>query len=135
MGLARGALERQAADNQCESLLSRGGQLRLFEGETSFKISQSYWDACQQFGIQFDLLRSSGAISEVQPGISSRFTHAGYTSDWINTIDPKLWLEHLFSKFMSRGHFPDSKLKSLFTSDHFASFALHKSQPTHSSDH
>ena len=103
MGLARGALERQAADNQCESLLSRGGQLRLFEGETSFKNSQSYWDACQQFGIQFDLLRSSGAISEVQPGISSRFTHAGYTSDWINTIDPKLWLEHLFSKFMSRG--------------------------------
>ncbi|WP_371039336.1 NAD(P)/FAD-dependent oxidoreductase [Rhodosalinus sp. FB01] len=103
MELSRAALERQVADTSGEHLLQREGQLRVYQGARRFERSRSYWDACRQYGIRFDLLESPAEIAELQPGLSSEFTHAGYTPDWINTRDPMLWLEHLLSVFRARG--------------------------------
>lgn len=37
------------------------------------------------------------------PGLSPRFTHAGFTPDWVNTVDPEVWTRHLADVFQSRG--------------------------------
>lgn len=103
MELSRSALERQALDINGEYLLRREGQLRLFHGEQCYRKSLPYWDACRAQGIKFDLLHSAEEIAEIQPGLSSEFTHAGFTPDWINTRDPKLWFEQLLEVFLSRG--------------------------------
>jgi D-amino-acid dehydrogenase len=42
-------------------------------------------------------------LAEIQPGLSPRFTHAGYTPDWMNTVDPARWTEHLAQQFVAAG--------------------------------
>lgn len=103
MELCRAALERQTHDIEGEHLLRREGQLRLFHGEQCYRKSFPYWEFCRQYGINFDILQSPGEIAEIQPGISSEFTHAGFTPDWINTRDPKLWSDYLLMTFRARG--------------------------------
>ena len=108
MELSRAALERQVRDTGGEHLLQRQGQLRVFQGARRWDRSRAYWDACRQYGIRFEILKSPGEIAEIQPGLSPEFTHAGYTPDWINTRDPMLWLEHLVSVFRARGGVVDT---------------------------
>ncbi|WP_039017382.1 NAD(P)/FAD-dependent oxidoreductase [Halocynthiibacter namhaensis] len=103
MDLARSALERQIKATDGEDLIKRQGQLQLFEGETEFRASLPGWDLRRDHGIRFDLLQSPEAIAEIQPGIDARFTHAGFTPDWINTVDPKTWTEHLAQAFLALG--------------------------------
>ena len=103
MNLAKHALERQISTTDGEHLIKRQGQMQLFEGEKEFRDSLPMWDLRRAQGIRFDLLESPGAIAEIQPGIDGRFTHAGFTPDWINTVDPKTWVEHLAHCFMSLG--------------------------------
>lgn len=103
MDLSRTALERQVRDTCGEHLLQRQGQLRVFQGARRWDRSRAYWDACHQYGIRFETLKSPGEIAEIQPGLTPDFTHAGYTPDWINTRDPMLWLEHLVAVFRARG--------------------------------
>lgn len=103
MGLARKALERQIAVTKGETLIRREGQLQLFESAREFRASEKAWDLRRQNGIEFALLASPGAIAEIQPGIDARFTHAGYTPHWMNTVDPKTWVEHLARAFVARG--------------------------------
>lgn len=114
MELSRSALERQVLDIDGEHLLRREGQLRLFHGEQCYQNSLPYWNACRERDIKFDLFFSSEEIAEIQPGLSSEFTHAGFTHDWINTRDPKLWFDHLLQVFFSRGgHFSSIHAQSL----------------------
>ncbi|MGB0901779.1 NAD(P)/FAD-dependent oxidoreductase [Halocynthiibacter sp.] len=103
MDLSKHALERQISTTDGEHLIKRQGQMQLFEGEKEFRDSLPMWDLRRAQDIRFDLLESPGAIAEIQPGIDARFTHAGFTPDWINTVDPKTWVEHLARCFMSLG--------------------------------
>ncbi|SLN24908.1 D-amino acid dehydrogenase small subunit [Roseovarius albus] len=102
-GLAREALGRQIAATDGERLIRREGQMQLFEGEREFQASQEAWDLRRAHGIEFELLENAGAIAEIQPGIDPRFTHAGYTPQWMNTVDPKTWVEHLAQAFVTQG--------------------------------
>ncbi|NOD47671.1 MULTISPECIES: FAD-binding oxidoreductase [unclassified Ruegeria] len=103
MDYCRAALERQIKDVDGEVLMQRDGQLQLFEGEAEFRASLPTWDLRRDHGIPFDLLDSPDAIAEIQPGLDHRFTHAGFTPTWMNTVDPALWTSHLAAKFTARG--------------------------------
>ncbi|WP_415715276.1 FAD-dependent oxidoreductase [Roseibium sp.] len=103
MNLSRDALERQVSDTSGEHHLRREGQLQLFEGEKEFRASLPAWELRRQNGIRFDLLKRKEEIAEIQPGLDPRFTHAGFTPDWINTCDPASWLDHLGKTFCARG--------------------------------
>ena len=103
MQLARAALERQIADTMAEALIQREGQLQLYEGERAFANSLPGWELRRAHGIRFDLLRRAEEIADIQPGLHPRFTHAGFTPDWMNTTDPKRWVEHLAQAFTVAG--------------------------------
>ena len=103
MGLGRAALERQISATDGEFLIQRDGQLQLFEGAREYQASLPAWQARGQAGIRYDLLQTPDEIAEVQPGLSRQFTHAGYTPDWMNTVDPKTWCEFLAGQFLARG--------------------------------
>ena len=83
--------------------MRREGQLQVYEGGARFDAARPAWDLRRRHGIAFDLLESPGAIAEIQPGLSPRFTHAGFTPDWLNTVDPALWTEHLAHAFVAAG--------------------------------
>lgn len=103
MKLSRAALEKQIKRVSGEHLLRREGQLQLYQGEREFRASLPGWELRRQHGIRFGLLNSPGAIAEVQPGIDPRFTHAGFTHDWMNTVDPARWTRHLAQVFVAGG--------------------------------
>lgn len=103
MALAKAALERQIADNKAEHMIRREGQLQLYQGESSYKASLPTWELRRERGIRFELLESPGAIADIQPGLASSFTHAGYTPDWMNATDPKAWADFLAERFVASG--------------------------------
>lgn len=102
MQLSQAALERQSADIGSAGLFQRDGQLQLYEGAREYQASLPGWELRREHGIRFDLLESPEAIAAIQPGLDPRFTHAAYTPDWINTVDPARWLAHLTSVFEAR---------------------------------
>jgi D-amino-acid dehydrogenase len=102
-GFSRTALERQIKHVDGEPLMQRDGQLQLYEGEQDFRASLQSWDARREFGIAFEHMKSPAEIAELQPGLDPRFTHATFTPDWINTVDPRSWTEHLAKAFKMRG--------------------------------
>lgn len=101
--LSRKALDRQIKDVDGEPLMQRDGQLQLYEGAREFRASLEGWALRRKLGIAFEHLESPAAIAEIQPGLDPRFTHAAFTPDWMNTIDPRLWAEHLAQVFRDRG--------------------------------
>ncbi|MGB3148959.1 MAG: FAD-dependent oxidoreductase, partial [Paracoccaceae bacterium] len=103
MTLSQEALERQIANVGGEPLMQREGQLQLYEGEREYRASLPGWELRSRFGIDYELLQSPGAIAERQPGLDPRFTHAGFTPGWMNTVDPAKWAEHLAGTFRARG--------------------------------
>ncbi len=100
---ASAALERLITEVSGEAMMRREGQLQLFESDKEFRASLPTWAARKQHGIPFDLLESHHAIAEIQPGLSPRFTHAGFTPSWMNTTDPERWTQHLAGEFTARG--------------------------------
>lgn len=103
MDHCRSALERQIESVDGENLIRREGQLQLYEGEAEFRASLPTWAIRKERGIPFDLLESVDAIAEIQPGLDRRFTHAGFTPTWMNTVDPAKWTDHLASQVLSHG--------------------------------
>lgn len=102
MHLSQAALERQSADLGSAGLFQREGQLQLYEGAREYQASLPGWELRREHGIRFKLLESPEAIADIQPGLDPRFTHAAFTPDWINTVDPARWLAHLSSVFEAR---------------------------------
>ncbi|ARE85219.1 D-amino acid dehydrogenase 1 [Roseovarius mucosus] len=100
---SRAALERLIANVDGEPLMRREGQLQVYEGEAAYRASLPAWTLRRQHGVRFDLLESPAALAEIQPGLSPRFTHAGYTPDWMNTVDPARWTEYLAQQFVAAG--------------------------------
>lgn len=103
MAHSAAALERLVGAYGLESLLRREGQLQLYEGEGEYRASLPGWQERRAAGVRFELLESPAAIAGIQPGIAPRFTHAGYTPDWLNVVDPLLWVERLAGEFTRRG--------------------------------
>ncbi|WP_050604405.1 FAD-binding oxidoreductase [Ruegeria sp. 6PALISEP08] len=103
MDYCRAALERQIKEVDGEALIQRDGQLQLFESEAEFRASLPTWDQRRDHGIPFDLLDSPDEIADIQPGLDRRFTHAGFTPTWMNTVDPARWTSHLAAQFTARG--------------------------------
>ena len=103
MKLSSGALERLIISVDGEALVQRDGQMQLYESEAEFRASLPTWELRRRHGIEFELLESASAIVEMQPGLSPRFTHAGFTPGWLNTVDPKIWVEHLAQTYQDRG--------------------------------
>ncbi len=103
MAHSAAALERLVGAYGLESLLRREGQLQLYEGEGEYRASLPGWQERRAAGVRFELLESPAAIAGIQPGIAPRFTHAGYTPDWLNVVDPLLWVERLAEAFTRRG--------------------------------
>lgn len=103
MAHSAAALERLVGAHGLEALLRREGQLQLYESEAEFRRAGREWQERREAGIRFELLESVGAIAAIQPGLSPRFTHAGYTPDWINVTDPALWVERLADAFTRGG--------------------------------
>ncbi|WP_170546122.1 NAD(P)/FAD-dependent oxidoreductase [Ruegeria arenilitoris] len=103
MDLSSAALTRLITSVDGEAMMQRDGQMQLYESEAEFRASLPTWELRRQHGIDFELLESREAIAERQPGLSPRFTHAGFTPNWINTVDPKKWVEHLAQVFRDRG--------------------------------
>ena len=103
MTRSQAALERQLSAIGGRELISAQGQLQVYEGAASFASSSAEWDLRREHGVTFDLLDSPEQIADIQPGLSPRFTHAGFTHSWINTIDPALWMAHLRAAFLGGG--------------------------------
>ncbi|MEO9529943.1 MAG: FAD-binding oxidoreductase [Roseibium sp.] len=103
MKLSRAALDRLVADVGGAGLIQPEGQLQLYEGAHEYRASLAGWALRRDHAIRFDLLESPEAIAEIQPGLDRRFTHAGFTPDWVNTCDPARWLGQLRSVFLERG--------------------------------
>lgn len=103
MQLSKSALERQIRQVDGESLIQREGQLQLYEGKKEFDASLEGWALRERHGIEFRFLKGTDEIAEVQPGLHSRFDHAVFTPDWINTVDPLKWTKHLAEKFVANG--------------------------------
>ncbi len=103
MELSSAALTRLIASVDGEPMIQRDGQLQLYESEAEYRASLPTWELRRANGIEFELLESRDAIAERQPGLSHRFTHAGFTPNWLNTVDPKKWVDHLAQAFLDRG--------------------------------
>ncbi|MCT4557244.1 MAG: FAD-binding oxidoreductase [Pelagimonas sp.] len=103
MDLSSKALSGIIRDVDGEHLIQRDGQMQLYEGEAQFRASLTAWERRAEHGIDHRLLHSPAEIAEIQPGLSAKFTHGGFTPGWINTIDPKVWTQHLAQRFDARG--------------------------------
>ncbi len=103
MRLSQAALDRLLAGVDGEHLIRREGQLQIYDTVAQFRASQPGWREREAAGIRFDRLTSHDAICEIQPGLSERFTQAVFTPDWINTTDPKLWVEHIAADLTRHG--------------------------------
>nr|WP_321511255.1 FAD-dependent oxidoreductase [uncultured Celeribacter sp.] len=103
MHLSRQALERLILSVEGEPLMRREGQLQLYDSGAQFRASLPAWELRRKHGVAFELLESPQAIAEIQPGLSPRFTHAGYTPEWMNTVDPARWTQHLADRFLAAG--------------------------------
>jgi len=97
------ALTRLISDVDGEGYMQRDGQMQLYESAAEYRASLPTWELRRQHGIEFELLESPEAIAAKQPGLSPRFTHAGFTPNWMNTVDPKRWVKHLAQAFRDRG--------------------------------
>ncbi|MCK0126418.1 FAD-binding oxidoreductase [Gelidibacter sp. F2691] len=103
MHLSKAAFERQVAQIKGEHLILRDGQLALYESEKEYRDTLPGWKLRQEHGFNGNHLTNPDMIAEYQPGLDTRFTHAVFTPDWLNTIDPKLWTETLAQSFCDHG--------------------------------
>ncbi len=103
MDLSKEALTRQIAAVKGQDLILSEGQLQLYEGEQQYRAAGHSLEMRARHGIAFERLESTGAIAEIQPGLSPQFTHAIYTPDWLRCTDPNLWTQYLAEAFRAGG--------------------------------
>ncbi len=106
------AFERQLVADGDADLINREGQLSVYEGMREYNAAAPIWAKRKELGIPCEILHGADAIAEIQPGLSPRFTHAGYTPGWFNTRDPKTWAQNLATRFAEKGGVIDIKTVS-----------------------
>lgn len=118
MAHGRGAFERLVMESKAEHLIQRDGQLMLYESAAELHAAMAQWDVRRDHGIRFDILHNKDAIAAHQPGLGAQFTHAVFTPDWMNTVDPKAYTLHLFDRFCAEGGaFERADVRALRTMD------------------
>jgi len=103
MRLSQSALDALIDETNAESLFQRDGQLQLYAGKAQFEASRPGWDLKQRHGVEVRLLDHADDIAAIQPGLDARFTHAGYTPQWMNVCNPVTWATHLAQAFQDAG--------------------------------
>ncbi|MCK8463366.1 FAD-dependent oxidoreductase [Aliiroseovarius sp. S1339] len=97
------AFERQLARFGDPKMIRREGQLELYEGAQDFERARPKWQRRADLGIAVELLQDPDQIAKIQPGLSRKFTHAGFTPGWFNTTDPQKWAESLARRYLDQG--------------------------------
>ncbi|WP_339114547.1 FAD-binding oxidoreductase [Thioclava sp. GXIMD2076] len=103
MTLSRHALERLLPRVAGETWIRREGQLQLYENARDFAANAPSWQMREALGISCSYLDTPEDIAEIQPGLSPRFTRAGFTPDWYTVRDPKEWTLHLAQALRDAG--------------------------------
>ena len=103
MTYSQDALNHFVVSAGMEHLLRREGQLQIYNSADTLNASQKGWEERAEAGIRFDTITSHKAISDIQPGVDPRFSHAVFTPDWINVTDPKVWVEAIAEDAMRHG--------------------------------
>ncbi|WP_050527926.1 NAD(P)/FAD-dependent oxidoreductase [Pseudorhodobacter aquimaris] len=102
MALSKASLQPFLATHGLSSMLRQDGQLQVYEGQAEFDANLPSWAARAKVGIPFEHL-TGDAISERQPGLDARFTHATFTPEWYSIADPKDYTEALAERFSAGG--------------------------------
>lgn len=83
-------------------MLRENGQLQVYESQGEFDSSLPFWEISRREGIAFRFLRGP-EISEIQPGISARFTHGVFSPGWHGVTDPLDYTLALADRVRARG--------------------------------
>lgn len=102
MDLSKAELEPFLAATGTLPMLRKDGNLQVYEGETEFRASLPGWTGREAHGIAFKHM-SSEEMSDVQPGLSPRFSHGTFTPGWYSIADPKLYTLALAERFRANG--------------------------------
>lgn len=102
MALSRAELEPFLARAGLESMLRKGGNLQVYEGEAEFRASAPGWRARQERGIEFHHM-DAREMAALQPGLAPRFTHGTFTPGWWSIADPKLYTLALAECLIAQG--------------------------------
>lgn len=96
-------LERHISDVGADHLLRHDGQIQLYESKRHWQAEKECWKLWEQHGIEFQHLHGLDEISNIQPGVSSRFKHGIFTPQWRSISDPFDYTNHLAKAFIERG--------------------------------
>lgn len=102
MDLSKAELEPFLRLTGTEGMLRRDGNLQVYEGTAEFKASLPGWQARTDHGIEFHHM-TPAEMADLQPGLSSRFTHGTFTPGWYSIADPKLYTLALADRFRAQG--------------------------------
>ncbi|MBL1404606.1 MAG: amino acid dehydrogenase [Hyphomicrobiales bacterium] len=94
-----GHIDNVGANN----MLRHEGQLQLYESERQWLAERECWQIWERHGIEFEHLHSAEEIANLQPGVSSRFTHGTFTPAWRSIRDPFVYTKHLAKVFLEHG--------------------------------
>jgi len=103
MRLARATLEPFMSTTGTLAMLRKTGQLQVHETAHAFAADCRGREEAARFGFGWRSLIGPDAISEIQPGLSPRFTHATFTEDWWAIADPKLYVLALAAALEAKG--------------------------------
>ncbi len=103
MGRSSDALERLVTRHGLERVLRREGQLKLYESAAAYRADAHERAAQAAHGVRTVPVEGLGALAEIQPGLSDRFTHGTFAPDWLNVTDPALWTERLAELLVQAG--------------------------------
>ncbi|MDP3197305.1 FAD-binding oxidoreductase [Tabrizicola sp.] len=102
MDLSRAELEPFLAATGTLGMLRKDGNLQVYETEAEFRASLPGWEARTAHGIDFRHLNAE-EMTEVQPGLSPRFTRGTFTPGWWSIADPMDYVLALAARFQAQG--------------------------------
>ena len=100
---SRNVLEPLMAMTGTSDMLSKSGEIEVYESARAFEAGMRQWDLAAGYGFTGRPLVGPDAIAEVQPGLSPRITHAIATEDWWALADPKLYTLALAKALADKG--------------------------------
>ena len=83
-------------------MLTRNGQLQVYESRAEYEASIPFWETSRREGIEHHPV-AGAEISAIQPGISARFTHGVFSPGWHAITDPLDYTLALADRVRARG--------------------------------
>jgi D-amino-acid dehydrogenase len=102
MDLSKAELEPFLLATGTAGMLRKAGNLQVYEGAAELAASQPGWAARAAHGIEFHHLVDR-EMADLQPGLSSQFTHGTFTPGWFSIADPTLYTQTLAVRFRENG--------------------------------